>query len=103
MDRICNIKYVDAHYSCEPDPMLEYYSHKEDLGAINIFIFSVLTDMLKSITQHYRAFIKKGYPLETIKVEKKLSKRLNNSRYRASLNLHTYGRDVLKEIKTGIQ
>ena len=41
MDRICNIKYVDAHYSYEPDPYVkEYYSHKEDLGEQSTSSFS---------------------------------------------------------------
>ncbi len=108
MDRICNIKYVDAHYSYEPDPYVkEYYSHKEDLGeqSTSLHFLSAHGYAEKYNDNIIIAFIKKkGVPLgETIESGEKIIRGLIIPDTALVSNLHTYGRDVLKEIKTGIR
>lgn len=78
MDKIFNIKYVDAHYSYEPDlHTKEYYSHKKDLKRESTSVF--LLDAYGFVERYHNdivvAFIKKrGVPLkETIEKKEKIA------------------------------
>ena len=106
IDKIYNIKYVDAHYSYEPDLYTRgYYANKEDLNAQSTELHFLSAH---GYTEKYNnniiiAFIKKkGVPLrETIKNGEKIIKGLIIPDRALASNTHIYPHGVLKGIKLG--
>lgn len=106
MDKIYNIKYVDAHYSYEPDLYTkEYYSHKKDLRTDSTALF--ILDAYGFVERHGSdivvAFIKKkGVPLkETIEKKEKIAAGLIIPDVALLSKVRSFSHSVLKGVKVG--
>lgn len=106
MDKIYSIKYVDAHYSYEPDLYTkEYYTHKEDLRVESTAVshLSAYGYIKKYGSDIIVAFIKKkGVSLtETIEKGEDIIKGLIIPSTALLSKVQTCNQDVLKGVKIG--
>lgn len=104
MDKIYNVKYVDAHSSYEPDLYTkEYYTYKKDLieRSTSVYSFSAYGYVEKRGDDIIIAFIKKkGIPLKnTIEKGEKIVDGLVIPESSLASKANLYNRGILKEVK----
>lgn len=104
MDKIYNIKYVDAHYSYEPDLYTkEYYSHKKDLRteSTSVSFLDAYGFVERYGSDIIIAFIKKkGVPLkETIEKKEKIAAGLIIPDVALLSTARSFSHSILKGVK----
>lgn len=104
MDKIYNIKYVDAHYSYEPDLYTkEYYSHKKDLRteSTSVSFLGAYGFVERHGSDIVIAFIKKkGVPLkETIEKKGKIAAGLIIPDVALLSTAQSFNHSILKGVK----